>query len=141
MIFNHKPYIFVTQCQRLNNLGLKYQRFTPSVYKDIGIRKFEFETKAQFFCIYCKYSRNHGDLTNLSMYLSLRHLYMYLYINSRRACIYKYIHIYISSAKTAIRKHAFKSSAMNGRTKGGKKKKNCVRADGERRKKMNIWNY
>ena len=35
-------------------------------------------------------------------------------------------------------KHFFKSSARYGRAKGGKKKRNCGRADGERRKKMNI---
>ena len=30
---------------RSNNLRLKYQRFTPSGWKDIGIRKFEFVAK------------------------------------------------------------------------------------------------
>ena len=33
---------------RSNHLSLKYQRFTPSGYKDIGIRKFEFVAKTQF---------------------------------------------------------------------------------------------
>ena len=33
---------------RLKNLNLKYQRFTPSGCKDIGIRKSEFVTKTQF---------------------------------------------------------------------------------------------
>ena len=33
------------------------------------------------------------------------------------------------------------SSAINGRAEGGKKKRNCGRADEEKRKKMNIWNY
>ena len=41
-----------------------------------------------------------------------------------------------NGAKTATRKHSFKSSAINGRAKGGKKKRNCGRADGERRNKM-----
>ena len=41
-----------------------------------------------------------------------------------------------NSAKTVTRKHSFKSSAINGRAKGGKKKRNCGQADGERRKKM-----
>ena len=33
---------------RLKNLSLNNQRFTPSVCKDIGIRKFEFVAKTQF---------------------------------------------------------------------------------------------
>ena len=33
---------------RSKNVGLKYQRPTPSGCKDIGIRKFEFVAKAQF---------------------------------------------------------------------------------------------
>jgi len=45
-----------------------------------------------------------------------------------------------NGAKTATRKHYFKISTINGRAKGGKKKRNCRRADGERRKKM-IDNY
>ena len=32
----------------------------------------------------------------------------------------------------------YRPGAINGRTKGGKKKRNCGRADGERRKNMNI---
>jgi len=35
---------------RPNNLSLKYQRFTSSDCKDIGIRQFEFVTKTQFLC-------------------------------------------------------------------------------------------
>ena len=31
-----------------NNLSLKYQRFTPSGCKDLGIGKFEFVAMAQF---------------------------------------------------------------------------------------------
>ena len=46
-----------------------------------------------------------------------------------------------NGAKTATRKHAFKSSVIYGPAKGGKEKRNCGRADGERRKNMNIWNY
>ena len=38
----------------------------------------------------------------------------------------------------ATRKNCFKRSAINGRAKGSKKKRNCGRADGERRKKTNI---
>ena len=49
------PYIFVAQCRRplifqtinsgrSNNQSLKYQRFTPTSCKDIGIRKFELVT-------------------------------------------------------------------------------------------------
>ena len=33
---------------RSTNLSLKYQRFTPLVCIDIGIRKFEFVSKTQF---------------------------------------------------------------------------------------------
>ena len=32
-----------------NNLRKKYQRLTPSDCKDVGIRKFEFKAKTQFF--------------------------------------------------------------------------------------------
>ena len=34
---------------RSNNLSLKYQRFTPSGCTNIGIRKFEFVAKFNFF--------------------------------------------------------------------------------------------
>ena len=33
-----------------------------------------------------------------------------------------------NGAKTGTRKHSFKSSAINGRAKGGKKKRNCGHA-------------
>ena len=33
---------------RSNNISLKYERFTSSVCKDIGIRKFEFVAKTHF---------------------------------------------------------------------------------------------
>ena len=36
----------------MNNLSFKYQRFTPSGCKNIGIRKFEFATKFEFLTIY-----------------------------------------------------------------------------------------
>ena len=32
-----------------NSLSLKYQRFTPSGCKDIGVRKYKFVAKTQFF--------------------------------------------------------------------------------------------
>ena len=35
---------------RSNKLSLKYQRFTLSGCRDIGIRKFEFVAKTQFLC-------------------------------------------------------------------------------------------
>ena len=35
---------------RCKNLSLKYQRFTPSGGKIIGIKKSEFVTKTQFLC-------------------------------------------------------------------------------------------
>ena len=37
---------------RLNSKNLKYQRFTPSYYTDIRVRKFEFVTKTHFLYIY-----------------------------------------------------------------------------------------
>ena len=46
-----------------------------------------------------------------------------------------------NGAKTATYKHYLKSSAINKRAKGGMKKRNCGRSDGERRKQMNIENY
>jgi len=57
------PYIFSTQCSRplifqtmkyvrLNNPSLKYQRFTPTSSRDIGIGTFEFVAKTQI--LYCK---------------------------------------------------------------------------------------
>jgi len=53
------PYILATRCcrplmfqtmnsVRLNSLSLKYHWFTPSGFKDIRIRKFEFVAKTQF---------------------------------------------------------------------------------------------
>ena len=36
---------------RSKNVGLKYQRFTASGFKDKRIRKFEFVAKAQFLFI------------------------------------------------------------------------------------------
>ena len=35
---------------RSNNRSLKYQRFAPSGYEDIGIRKFKFVANIQFLC-------------------------------------------------------------------------------------------
>jgi len=44
-----RPYIFQTmKSVRSKYLSLKYQMFTPSGYKDIEIRKFEFVAKIQF---------------------------------------------------------------------------------------------
>ena len=59
---NYHPYICSTQCRRSSifqtmnsvrpkSLSLKYQRFTPSDFKEIGIRKFEFVAKTQFLCL------------------------------------------------------------------------------------------
>ena len=58
-----RPYIFATQCRRplifqfmnsvrANSLSLKCQSFTPSGYKDIGIRTFEFVAKSEFLYAY-----------------------------------------------------------------------------------------
>ena len=47
-----RPLIFQTiNSGRSNSLSLKYQRFTPSGCKDIGIRKCKFVAKTQF--LYC----------------------------------------------------------------------------------------
>ena len=44
-----RPYLFQTMnSDRWKNLSLKYQRFTPSGEKNMGIRKSEFVTKTQF---------------------------------------------------------------------------------------------
>ena len=43
-----------------------------------------------------------------------------------------------NGAKTAARKHSFKNSAINGRAKGGKIKRNCGHADREKIKKIKI---
>ena len=56
---------------RSNHLSLKYQRFTPSGYKDIGIRKFKFAAKTQFLC---------------------KSIYIYLYIVIRHG-LFKFMHI------------------------------------------------
>jgi hypothetical protein len=40
-----------------------------------------------------------------------------------------------NGAKTATRKHAVKSSAINERAKGGNKKRNCGHADGDGEKR------
>ena len=50
-----------------NNLSFKYQRFTPSGCRDIGIKKVEFETKTQSLCCrntcrYRKYYNNNFEL-------------------------------------------------------------------------------
>ena len=56
------PFILATQCRRPlifqtlhyarpKNLSLRYQRFTPSDCKDIGIRRFELVGKLSFFKI------------------------------------------------------------------------------------------
>ena len=44
-----RPLIFQTiNSLRSNSLSLKYQRFTPSGCKDIGVRKCKFVAKPQF---------------------------------------------------------------------------------------------
>ena len=43
-----------------------------------------------------------------------------------------------NGAKTATRKHSFKSSAINGRAKGSKKQRTCRHADEERRKNEHL---
>ena len=40
--------LYTMNTVRSNNLSLKNQRSTPSGFKDIGIRKFEFVAKTQF---------------------------------------------------------------------------------------------
>ena len=48
-----RPWIFPTMNYiRSNNLSLKWQRFTPSGWKDIWIRQFKFVSKTQFLWKY-----------------------------------------------------------------------------------------
>ena len=53
-----RNYVFITNSNlliqnknfvRSNNLGSKYQKFTPSGCRDMGIRKLKFVAKTQFF--------------------------------------------------------------------------------------------
>ena len=65
-----------------NSLGLKYQRFTWSGFKDIGIRKFNFVAKTQFLSQ--KYE-NYNFKIFLSRYI--KSLCMCIYINKGKAPI------------------------------------------------------
>ena len=70
------PYIFSTQCSRplifqtmkyvrLNNPSLKYQRFTPTSSRDIGIGTFEFVAKTQilyYIWVFWKYKYPEGSV-------------------------------------------------------------------------------
>jgi len=56
--------------------------------------------------------------------------------NEKKERVITYPSLSYNGVKTATRKHSFKSSAINGRAKGSKHKRNCGRVDGERRKKM-----
>ena len=48
-----RPWIFQTMNSvKSNNLSLKYQRFTTSGSKDIGVSTFEFVAKTQFLLIF-----------------------------------------------------------------------------------------
>ena len=58
---------------RWKNLSLKYQRFTPSGGKNVGIRKSEFVTKTQFLSGNFSYWTRHKKLLIL-FYLPLQHL-------------------------------------------------------------------
>ena len=52
-----RPLIFQTiNSGRSNSLSLKYQRFTPSGCKDIGVRKCKFVAKTQF--LYQTFNKN-----------------------------------------------------------------------------------
>ena len=56
-----RPMIFQTiNSGRSNSLNLKYQKFTPSVCKDIWVSKFKFVAKTQFLYI----KNNPYDLNN-----------------------------------------------------------------------------
>ena len=55
-----RNYVFITNSNlliqnknsvRSNNLGSKYQKFTPSGCRDLGIRKLKFVAKTQFLCL------------------------------------------------------------------------------------------
>ena len=59
--------------QRSNNLSLKYQRSTPSDYKDTEIRKFEFVAKTQFLSdirdvLSMKHPIHNFDINQMSIY-------------------------------------------------------------------------
>ena len=67
-----RPWVFQTDnFVRSNNFNLKYQRFTPSGWKDKGIRNFEFVAKIHFGKIQCLKSKKivycnvKGILSNL----------------------------------------------------------------------------
>ena len=53
------PHISATMQRPVSN-SLKYQRFTPSGYKDKGITKFEFRTDSTKFCM-CLDNQNKED--------------------------------------------------------------------------------
>ena len=59
-----RPLIFQTiNSARSNSLSLKYQRFTPSGCKDIGVRKFKFAAKTQFLYVKIIQGGNKKSLT------------------------------------------------------------------------------
>ena len=60
---------------RSNNQSLKYQRFTPSGWKDLEIRKFEFVAKTQFLYQEGSKLKFHGF--KLILLILLQHHYYY----------------------------------------------------------------
>ena len=50
---------------RANGLSLKCQSFTPSGYKDIGMRTFEFVAKSEFFYAYSVVCNLYSVVCNL----------------------------------------------------------------------------
>ena len=79
---------------KLNNLSLKYQRFTPSGCKDVGTRKFEFVTKTQIL---------YGDIKILdpnSMFFVIK--FIDIYEEGRRkipGTFMKYIALYVLNTR------------------------------------------
>ena len=81
------PLIFQTMnSDRLNNQSLKYQRFTPSGFRDIGIGKLGFVAKTQFL-----------SQGNLRVMIGQTNIHT----DKQRSLLYRYsvIHIYINIYK------------------------------------------
>ena len=55
---------------RLKSLSLKYQKFSVSGCKDIGIRKVEFVAKTQFFSVQKLYNTTHQNNSVINSYYS-----------------------------------------------------------------------
>ena len=59
---------------------MKYQRFSPSGYKDIGVRKSKFVTKTKFLC---KKLFKCADCRILQIFQILSHIFYKMILNSK----------------------------------------------------------